>query len=82
VLDGDSPHRPGGGQPQTDVSSSLEAEMQSLVDALNCVSFSKKVVKQIAVQIVELYPYVNNEVLLSGSWLLPICCRHDRRSML
>src|SRR5882724_5016567 len=50
------------------VSSSLEAEMQSLVDALNAPVIQQKVVQQIAVQIVELYPYVEYmKYLLSGS---------------
>jgi len=50
------------------MSSSLEAEMQSLVDALNAPVIQQKVVQQIALEIVELYPYVEYmKYLLSGS---------------
>ena len=50
------------------MSSSLEAEMQSLVDALNGPVIEQKVVQQIALQIVELYPYVEYmKYLLAGS---------------
>lgn len=50
------------------VSASLEAEMQSLVDALNAPVIQQKVVQQIALQIVELYPYVEYmKYLLAGS---------------
>lgn len=50
------------------MSSSLEAEMQSLVDALNAPVIQPKVVQQIALQIVELYPYVEYmKYLLAGS---------------
>jgi ABC-2 type transport system permease protein len=50
------------------MSSSLEAEMQSLVDALNAPVIQEKVVQQIALEIVELYPYVEYmKYLLSGS---------------
>src|SRR6202522_2513796 len=50
------------------MSSSLEAEMQSLVDALNAPVIQQKVVQQIALQIVELYPYVEYmKYLLAGS---------------
>ncbi len=50
------------------MSSSLESEMQSLVDALNQPVISDRVVKNIALEIVELYPYVEYmKYLLSGS---------------
>ena len=50
------------------MSSSLEAEMQSLVDALNAPVIQPKVVQQIALEIVELYPYVEYmKYLLAGS---------------
>ena len=50
------------------MSSSLEAEMQSLVDALNAPQIQPLVVQQIALKIVELYPYVEYmKYLLSGS---------------
>jgi ABC-type multidrug transport system permease subunit len=50
------------------MSSSLEAEMQSLVDALNAPVIEQKVVQKIALEIVELYPYVEYmKYLLSGS---------------
>jgi ABC-2 type transport system permease protein len=40
------------------MSASLESEMQSLVDALNQPVIQNRVVKDIALEIVELYPYV------------------------
>jgi ABC-2 type transport system permease protein len=50
------------------MSSSLEAEMQSVVDALNAPAIQPKVAQQIALEIVELYPYVEYmKYLLSGS---------------
>jgi len=50
------------------MSNSLEAEMQSLVDALNAPVIQPKVVQQIALEIVELYPYIEYmKYLLSGS---------------
>jgi ABC-2 type transport system permease protein len=50
------------------MSSSLEAEMQSLVDALNAPVIQPKVVQSIALEIVELYPYIEYmKYLLSGS---------------
>lgn len=50
------------------MSSSLEAEMQSLVDALNAPVIQQKVVQSIALEIVELYPYVEYmKYLLAGS---------------
>ncbi len=50
------------------MSSSLEGEMQSLVDALNQPVIQDRVVKNIALEIVELYPYVEYmKYLLSGS---------------
>jgi len=50
------------------MSSSLEAEMQSLVDALNAPAIQPKVVQSIALKIVELYPYVEYmKYLLAGS---------------
>ena len=49
-------------------SSSLESEMQSLVDALNQPVIQDRVVKNITLEIVELYPYVEYmKFLLSGS---------------
>ncbi len=49
------------------VSSAIETEMQSLVDALNQPVIQDRVVKQIALEIVELYPYVQYmKYLLSG----------------
>jgi ABC-2 type transport system permease protein len=49
-------------------SSAIEAEMQSLVDALNAPVIQPLVVQQIALRIVELYPYVEYmKYLLSGS---------------
>jgi ABC-2 type transport system permease protein len=50
------------------LSGSLEDEMQSLVDALNQPVIQDRVVKNIALEIVELYPYVEYmKYLLSGS---------------
>ena len=50
------------------LSGSLEGEMQSLVDALNEPVIPKRVVTKIALEIVELYPYVEYmKYLLSGS---------------
>lgn len=50
------------------MSSSLEAELQSLVDALNQPVIQDRVVKNIGLEIVELYPYVEYmKYLLSGS---------------
>lgn len=50
------------------MSSSLEAEMQSLVDALGVPTIEPKVVERITLQIVELYPYVEYmKYLLPGS---------------
>jgi ABC-2 type transport system permease protein len=50
------------------MSASLEAEMQSLVDALNGPSIQQLVVQQVALKIVELYPYVEYmKYLLAGS---------------
>jgi ABC-2 type transport system permease protein len=40
-------------------SSALEAEMQSLVDAMNAPQIQDRLAKSIALEIVELYPYVN-----------------------
>ena len=50
------------------MSGSLETEMQSLVDALNQPVIQDRVVKQIALEIVELYPYVEYM-----KYLLPGC---------
>lgn len=69
VLAGDSPQL-GLVVDNTDqtTSSSLEAEMQSLVDALNAPVIEPKVVSQITLEIVELYPYVEYmKYLLAGS---------------
>ena len=50
------------------MSGSIESEMQSLVDALNQPVIQDRVVKSIALNIVELYPYVEYmKYLLSGS---------------
>ncbi len=50
------------------MSGSIEGEMQSLVDALNQPVIQHRVVKNIALEIVELYPYVEYmKYLLSGS---------------
>ncbi len=50
------------------MSGALETEMQSLVDALNAPIIQPLVVQQIAVKIVELYPYVEYmKYLLGGS---------------
>jgi ABC-2 type transport system permease protein len=50
------------------VSSSVEAEMQSLVDALNAPLIPNPINQNIALEIVELYPYVAYmKFLLSGS---------------
>ena len=50
------------------MSGSIESEMQSLVDALNQPVIEDRVVRSIALQIVELYPYVEYmKYLLSGS---------------
>ncbi len=50
------------------LSGSIESEMQSLVDALNAPVIQPRVVKNIALEIVELYPYVEYmKFLLSGS---------------
>jgi ABC-2 type transport system permease protein len=50
------------------LSGSIETEMQSLVDALNQPVIQDRVVKQIALEIVELYPYVEYM-----KYLLPGC---------
>ncbi|HEX4038577.1 MAG TPA: ABC transporter permease [Acidobacteriaceae bacterium] len=50
------------------VSSSLESEMQSVVDALNAPLIQSKVVQKVSLDIVELYPYVEYmKFLLAGS---------------
>jgi ABC-2 type transport system permease protein len=50
------------------MSGSIEAEMQSLVDALNQPVIPARIVNKIALQIVELYPFVEYmKYLLSGS---------------
>jgi len=50
------------------LSNSLEVEMLSLVDALNAPVIQQQVVQKIALEIVELYPYVEYmKYLLSGS---------------
>src|SRR5271155_5574262 len=74
VLAGDSPAIGlGGGNSDQTMSSSLEAEMQSLVEALNAPVIEQKVVQKIALEIVELYPYVEYmKNLLSGSVALAI----------
>jgi ABC-2 type transport system permease protein len=50
------------------MSSSLESEMQSLVDALNQPVIQPRIVNNVALEIVELYPYIEYmKFLLSGS---------------
>jgi ABC-2 type transport system permease protein len=50
------------------MSGSIEGEMQSLIDSLNQPVIKERVVKKIALQIVELYPFVEYmKYLLSGS---------------
>ncbi|HTW81164.1 MAG TPA: ABC transporter permease [Terracidiphilus sp.] len=49
-------------------SSSIESEMTSLVDALNSPAIADRLAKSIALEIVELYPYVNYM-----KFLLPAC---------
>jgi ABC-2 type transport system permease protein len=50
------------------LSSSITGEMQSLVDAMNKPVIQPRIVKNIAIEIVELYPYVEYmKYLLSGS---------------
>lgn len=50
------------------VSSSLESEMQSVVDALNAPLIQPRVVQKISLDVVELYPYVEYmKFLLAGS---------------
>jgi ABC-2 type transport system permease protein len=50
------------------MSSSIESEMQSLVDALNQPQIPDRIVKNIALEFVEMYPYVEYmKYLLSGS---------------
>jgi ABC-2 type transport system permease protein len=50
------------------ISSSVESEMQSLVDALNAPLVQPKVVQNITLDIIELYPYVEYmKFLLAGS---------------
>jgi ABC-2 type transport system permease protein len=69
VLAGESPHI-GLVVDNSDqfVSGSIETEMQSLVDALNAPLIQPKVVQNITLDIVELYPYVEYmKFLLSGS---------------
>ncbi len=69
VLAGDSPAI-GLVVDNTDLTTSggIEAEMQSLVDALNAPVIQPKVVQKIALEIVELYPYVEYmKYLLAGS---------------
>jgi ABC-2 type transport system permease protein len=49
-------------------SSSLEAELQSLVDALNAPVIQPRIINNIALQFVELYPYISYmKFLLAGS---------------
>jgi ABC-2 type transport system permease protein len=69
VLAGDSPAL-GLVVDNTDqtMSASLEAEMQSLVDALNAPAVQPLIVQQVTLKIVELYPYVEYmKYLLAGS---------------
>jgi len=74
VLAGDSPSI-GLVVDNTDqtMSNALAAEMQSLVDALNAPVIQPKVVQNIALEIVELYPYIEYmKYLLAGSISLAI----------
>ena len=49
-------------------SSSIEAELQSLVDALNAPVIQPRIINNIALQFVELYPYISYmKFLLAGS---------------
>jgi ABC-2 type transport system permease protein len=69
VIAGESPHL-GLVVDNSDqfVSSSIESEMQSLVEALNAPLIQPKVVQKITLDIVELYPYVEYmKFLLAGS---------------
>jgi ABC-2 type transport system permease protein len=69
VLAGESPHI-GLVVDNSDqfVSGSLESEMQSVVDSLNAPLVPAKVVQNVSLDIVELYPYVEYmKFLLSGS---------------
>ncbi|HTS06298.1 MAG TPA: ABC transporter permease [Candidatus Eisenbacteria bacterium] len=53
------------------MSSAVEAEMTSLVDALNQPTISPRILQQTALQIVELYPYIEYmKYLLPGSLVL------------
>ena len=55
------------------LSNALSAEMQSLVDALNAPVIQPKVVQNIALEVVELYPYIEYmKYLLAGSITLAI----------
>jgi ABC-2 type transport system permease protein len=55
------------------MSGALSSEMQSLVDALNAPAIQPKVVQSIALEIVELYPYIEYmKYLLAGSITLAI----------
>jgi ABC-2 type transport system permease protein len=50
------------------VSGSIESEMQSLVDALNAPLIADPINKQVALDVVELFPYINYmKFLLAGS---------------
>ena len=52
-------------------SASIESELQSLVDALNAPVIQEPIVKTIALEVVELYPYVSYmKFLLAGSCAL------------
>jgi ABC-2 type transport system permease protein len=52
-------------------SSSIESELQSLVDALNAPVVEDRIVKSIALEVVELYPYISYmKFLLAGSCAL------------
>src|SRR5690348_14385156 len=69
VIAGESPHL-GLVVDNSDqfVSSSIESEMQSLVEALNAPLIQPRVVQKISLDIVELYPYVEYmKFLLAGS---------------
>lgn len=69
VMAGDSPQL-GLVVDNTDqtMSNSLEAEMESLVDSLNAPAIQPKVLQQISLETVELYPYIEYmKYLLAGS---------------
>jgi ABC-2 type transport system permease protein len=82
VLAGDSP-RIGLIVDNSDqfISSAVENELQSLVDALNAPIIQPKVVQNISLEVVELYPYIAYmKFLLAGSIALAMHVIHRRQS--